>query len=143
MRKKILLGFLLLLTTTIGSIPAYSDNGVTDKDNDGCPDKFTNLIDTDRDGIPDSNDECPDVRETYNQYQDTDGCPDLVTSTSSLFSFPDSDGDGIEDRWDQCISERETFNNYLDWDGCPDVPGAESTGSPVDSDFDGIYDGED
>ena len=76
-------------------------------------------------------------------FEDTDGCPDTVTGDSRGYNFPDSDGDGIEDRWDQCINERENYNKYLDWDGCPDVPGAESTGGPVDSDSDGIYDFED
>ena len=35
-------------------------------------------IDGDSDGIVDIIDQCPDVRETYNQYQDEDGCPDFV-----------------------------------------------------------------
>ncbi|MGE5520772.1 MAG: Ig-like domain-containing protein [Candidatus Dadabacteria bacterium] len=34
--------------------------------------------DTDGDGIPDVNDACPTQPETYNGYQDTDGCPDTV-----------------------------------------------------------------
>jgi OmpA-OmpF porin, OOP family len=41
------------------------------KENRGCPDP-----DTDGDGIPDSKDKCKDKPETYNGYQDTDGCPD-------------------------------------------------------------------
>ena len=32
--------------------------------------------DRDHDGIPDSLDKCPDKPETYNGYQDEDGCPD-------------------------------------------------------------------
>ncbi|MCC6649187.1 MAG: OmpA family protein [Polyangiaceae bacterium] len=39
--------------------------------NKGCPDP-----DTDGDGIPDSKDKCKDKPETYNGYQDDDGCPD-------------------------------------------------------------------
>jgi len=34
--------------------------------------------DIDKDGIRDDVDACPEVRETYNLYQDTDGCPDSV-----------------------------------------------------------------
>ena len=41
------------------------------KENRGCPDP-----DSDGDGIPDSKDKCKDKPETYNGYQDTDGCPD-------------------------------------------------------------------
>ena len=116
-------------------------NGILDLD--GCPDDNTSNLDSDQDGIPNVYDACPDVKETYNQFEDTDGCPDNVTGDSGGYNFPDADGDGIQDRMDQCIYERENFNNYLDWDGCPDVPGAASTGTPIDSDFDGIYDFED
>jgi outer membrane protein OmpA-like peptidoglycan-associated protein len=34
--------------------------------------------DRDHDGIPDSVDKCPDEPETFNGYQDEDGCPDVV-----------------------------------------------------------------
>ena len=34
--------------------------------------------DTDKDGIPDTKDACRLQPETYNGYQDTDGCPDTV-----------------------------------------------------------------
>lgn len=37
--------------------------------------------DTDGDGIPDINDACPTQPETYNGYQDTDGCPDTIPTT--------------------------------------------------------------
>lgn len=36
-----------------------------------------NLSDSDHDGIPDKNDTCPTLQETYNGYQDQDGCPEL------------------------------------------------------------------
>jgi outer membrane protein OmpA-like peptidoglycan-associated protein len=41
------------------------------KENHGCPDS-----DRDGDGIPDRLDKCPDQPETFNGYQDEDGCPD-------------------------------------------------------------------
>ncbi len=44
--------------------------------NKGCPDP-----DSDGDGIPDSQDKCKDKPETYNGYQDTDGCPDKAPGT--------------------------------------------------------------
>jgi outer membrane protein OmpA-like peptidoglycan-associated protein len=37
----------------------------------GCPDP-----DRDHDGIPNEKDKCPDEPETYNGFQDADGCPD-------------------------------------------------------------------
>jgi outer membrane protein OmpA-like peptidoglycan-associated protein len=40
---------------------------------DGCPDP-----DPDKDGILGTNDACPDVAETKNGFEDTDGCPDEV-----------------------------------------------------------------
>ena len=81
--------------------------------------------------------------ETYNKFQDDDGCPDSNDSINPTYTFPDTDGDGIEDRWDSCIDEPENYNDYSrSWDGCPDVPGAESIEDP-DSDYDGIPDNED
>jgi hypothetical protein len=40
---------------------------------DGCP-----LKDRDNDGIADDSDKCPEVPETLNGWQDSDGCPDAV-----------------------------------------------------------------
>ena len=39
--------------------------------------------DSDGDGIADSNDACPTQPETFNGYQDTDGCPDTAPAPSS------------------------------------------------------------
>jgi outer membrane protein OmpA-like peptidoglycan-associated protein len=52
----------------------------------GCPDP-----DRDGDGIPDRLDKCPDKPETYNGYQDEDGCPDNLPN--SLVEVTD---DGIK-----------------------------------------------
>ncbi len=60
------------------------------KANHGCPDP-----DTDGDGIPDSRDKCPTKPETYNGYQDEDGCPDKAPG--SLVELTD-DGIKILDR---------------------------------------------
>ena len=40
----------------------------------------------------DNVDQCPTARETYNRFQDTDGCPDLIADNKLA---ADSDGDGI------------------------------------------------
>jgi outer membrane protein OmpA-like peptidoglycan-associated protein len=80
--------------------------------------------DSDKDGIPDRDDKCPNEAENKNGFQDLDGCPD----------DPDSDGDGILDSKDKCPKEPENKNGFEDDDGCPDDP---------DSDGDGIPDSKD
>jgi len=66
--------------------------------------------DTDRDGIKDKYDKCPNDPEDMDGYQDDDGCPDL-----------DNDGDGIPDTEDQCPDLAEDFDGFQDEDGCPDL----------------------
>ena len=81
------------------------------------------VSDQDRDGYLDPEDQCPKDAETFNGYQDLDGCPD----------DPDTDGDGLSDAVDACVVLAEDMDNYLDEDGCPDP----------DNDFDQIPDAED
>ncbi len=71
------------------------------------------VSDSDGDGINDNVDSCPTQPETYNDYEDSDGCPDTKPSK-------DSDGDGINDNVDSCPTQPETYNKYQDDDGCPD-----------------------
>jgi quercetin dioxygenase-like cupin family protein len=96
-------------------------------------------LDYDRDGVLDEFDECLTVPETYNKYEDTDGCPDSISEEITQYQFPDSDGDGIEDRLDSCVYLPETFNDYLDYDGCPEIVPNISDGE-MDSDSDTIPD---
>ncbi|MDD5308823.1 MAG: OmpA family protein [Deltaproteobacteria bacterium] len=70
-------------------------------------------VDTDKDGVCDDMDRCPDQ-----PGPPPDGCP------------KDLDGDGIIDALDQCILDPEDKDGYLDDDGCPDL----------DNDLDGIPD---
>lgn len=67
--------------------------------------------DRDNDGIPDDEDQCPDVPEDRDGDRDTDGCPEEDL---------DSDGDGVPDRYDLCPDAKETINGVDDHDGCPD-----------------------
>ena len=76
--------------------------------------------DRDGDGYQNRLDKCPDEPETWNAFQDADGCPD----------DPDSDGDGVPDSRDMCVFEPEDKDGYLDEDGCPDL----------DNDLDGVAD---
>jgi outer membrane protein OmpA-like peptidoglycan-associated protein len=98
--------------------------------------------DADGDGIPDSEDACPQEKEDFDDYEDGDGCPDLDNDSDGVLDAsdkcpaeredkdgfqdedgcpePDNDGDGINDDQDKCPDKAETVNGVLDEDGCPD-----------------------
>jgi outer membrane protein OmpA-like peptidoglycan-associated protein len=79
--------------------------------------------DRDGDGSLDPDDQCPDVPEDRDGYQDEDGCPETQ----------DSDGDGLDDDHDLCPAEPEDQDGWQDTDGCPEP----------DDDVAGIIDGGD
>lgn len=139
-------------TQTIGSpkakepvireIPPVPVVEVKDRDKDGVPDsldecpdvaglpQFKGCPDTDGDGIPDKDDKCPTVAGKL-KYQ---GCP-----------VPDTDGDGINDEEDKCpsvagvakyngcpIPDRDGDGVNDEEDKCPDIAGpATNQGCPV------------
>jgi len=128
--------------------PKDSDgDGVPDKD-DECPgtppgvqvDEKGCPLDRDGDGVPDYKDDCPDEPGDPK----FDGCPD-------------SDGDGIPDHLDECPDKPglAKFAGCPDTDGdgvpdhldeCPDTPKGcpvDDEGCPLDSDGDGVIDCED
>jgi hypothetical protein len=78
--------------------------------------------DADGDGIEDSVDQCPELAEDRDGFEDADGCPDF-----------DNDNDGVPDADDKCPHELEDQDGFADDDGCPDP----------DNDRDGILDAED
>ncbi len=78
--------------------------------------------DSDKDGIADNVDGCPDQPEDIDNKDDADGCPDL-----------DNDGDGLPDKADMCPDLAEDSDSFEDGDGCPDL----------DNDQDGIQDAQD
>ena len=122
--------------------------------------------DTDKDGIPDNKDACPEVPglKEFNGCPDTDGdgiadkddaCPQ-VKGPKEFNGCPDTDGDGIADKDDACpeVAGPKEFNGCPDTDGdgiadkddkCPDVAGpAENGGCPwPDTDGDGVLDKDD
>ena len=122
--------------------------------------------DTDKDGIPDNKDACPEVAglKEFNGCPDTDGdgiadkddaCPE-VAGLKEFNGCPDTDGDGIADKDDACpeVAGPKEFNGCPDTDGdgiadkddkCPDVAGpAENGGCPwPDTDGDGVLDKDD
>ncbi|MCO4746870.1 MAG: OmpA family protein [Proteobacteria bacterium] len=65
--------------------------------------------DMDLDGLVDDIDNCPQDPEDFDEYEDTDGCPD-----------PDNDGDGLLDTADTCPMEPEDMDSWEDEDGCPE-----------------------
>ena len=99
--------------------------------------------DIDRDGIPNSQDQCPQQPEDYDGFQDEDGCPDYDNDQDGvpdiadqcpmlpedIDGFQDGDGcpdydndqDGIPDVNDDCPNSAEVFNGFKDKDGCPDI----------------------
>lgn len=95
--------------------------------------------DSDGDGIPDAEDDCPEEPGVA----DDNGCPKK-----------DSDGDGIPDEKDDCpdIAGLEKYNGCPDTDGdgiidseddCPEIPGKEVNSGCPDSDEDGVLDKDD
>jgi len=78
--------------------------------------------DVDADGIPDDKDQCEELAEDRDGFEDADGCPDF-----------DNDGDGVPDSDDKCPHELEDQDGFQDEDGCPDP----------DNDHDGILDAKD
>ena len=87
--------------------------GAKDTDKDGIPDnkdacpevaglkEFNGCPDTDGDGVPDKDDKCPDVAGPA----ENGGCP-----------WPDTDGDGVLDKDDLCPNEPGPASN----NGCPE-----------------------
>ena len=75
--------------------------------------------DQDGDGVPDEVDQCPELAEDRDGFEDSDGCPDF-----------DNDDDGVPDDSDRCPTEKEDSDEFEDEDGCLDP----------DNDHDGVLD---
>jgi hypothetical protein len=119
--------------------------------------------DSDKDGIPDKKDACPEEPglKEFNGCPDTDGdkipdnkdnCPEEF-GTEIMNGCPDSDGDGVADNEDECPDQEGLveLNGCPDSDGdgvadkddeCPDEAGTEGNkGCPwPDTDGDGVSD---
>lgn len=130
----------------------FSFGKAKDSDKDGIADKFDKCpdtplgvkvdalgcpIDTDNDGTPDYLDKCPDIKGLAK----FDGCPD-------------TDGDGIPDAQDKCpkVAGLAKFDGCPDTDGdgipdsldkCPKVAGIAKFNGCPDTDGDGVPDAED
>lgn len=124
------------------------------------------ISDRDNDGIPDTEDLCPDDAGTValNGCPDRDGdgitdasddCPDLA-GLPKLKGCPDADEDGLADKDDECPNEAGPADNngcpVTDRDGdgvadvedqCPDTAGSAATNGCPDRDGDGVADKDD
>lgn len=78
--------------------------------------------DYDGDRIASRDDQCPNIAEDYDGFQDDDGCWD-----------GDNDQDGIADAFDACPMQVEDKDGFEDLDGCADI----------DNDADGVADADD
>ncbi len=124
------------------------------------------VTDRDKDGVLDSEDQCPDEPGTANLMgcpdSDTDGVADKFdecpkeAGKPALAGCPDRDGDGIADQKDRCPDEAGTIelfgcpNRDQDGDGvadendlCPNAAGSALNKGCPDSDGDGVADFED
>ncbi len=117
--------------------------------------------DSDQDGIPNKEDECPEIPgiAAFKGCPDTDGdgiqdnkdsCPQ-VAGIPAFNGCPDTDGDGIQDSEDDCpqLTGIAAFNGCPDSDGdgiqdsedeCPNEAGTEAFNGCPDTDGDGISD---
>lgn len=68
--------------------------------------------DVDDDGIVDDSDQCVELAEDLDHFEDSDGCPDF-----------DNDADGVPDEMDHCPNRPEDPDGFEDEDGCPE-PGS-------------------
>lgn len=123
----------------LGKLPDADGDGIPDSD-DACPDEAgpaatRGCPDRDGDGIADRMDRCPDQAGPAN----TQGCPD-------------SDGDGFIDIEDECPNEPGAVQGCPDRDGdgipdkdddCPDDAGLVQFNGCPDRDDDGIPDRDD
>ncbi|HEY8208725.1 MAG TPA: OmpA family protein, partial [Myxococcaceae bacterium] len=113
------------------------------------------IVDTDRDEIPDKDDKCPDKPEDKDGFQDDDGCPDPDNDNDNVLDTndrcpnepgpflpnqgcpvavpKDKDGDSVTDDIDKCPDQPEDKDGFQDDDGCPDL----------DNDNDGVLDAKD
>jgi outer membrane protein OmpA-like peptidoglycan-associated protein len=123
------------------------------------------LKDTDRDGIANKQDKCPDRRGPVELMgcpdSDNDGITDAedrcptTAGTAATNGCPDTDEDGIADREDKCptvggINVTEDGCPDRDYDGvpddeddCPDIQGLVEFNGCRDTDKDGVRDNED
>ncbi|MCB9751355.1 MAG: OmpA family protein [Myxococcales bacterium] len=98
--------------------------------------------DSDGDGYIDREDDCPYDPETYNGFEDLDGCPEYDRDGDGFFDSVDACPDVPGVAPDGCPEHDRDGDGLLDSvDACPDVPGVPPDGCPIpDRDGDGFLD---
>jgi outer membrane protein OmpA-like peptidoglycan-associated protein len=167
----------LSLTFAVGEGTGSGAKRIKDKDEDGVPDKYDLCkntepkyrryvdsvgcpADTDKDGILDADDKCPDVAgpAEFNGCPDSDAdgiqdkvdaCPNIA-GIAKFNGCPDTDGDGVSDKEDGCptVAGSAAFGGCPDTDGdgvedrkdkCPNIAGAIAGEGCPDTDGDGVF----
>jgi hypothetical protein len=106
--------------------------GCSDAQNGGGGDNGGGSDDTDGDGIPDSNDACPNEASTAENDADSDGCPDDNGGggdggDGSGSGTADADNDGVSDDEDDCPNT--PAGESVDFFGCSDSQNGGGDGS--------------
>lgn len=107
------------------------------------------VLDRDKDGVVNCEDQCLEDPEDDDDFRDTDGCPEDDNDRDDIVDDddvcpldpedhdgykdrdgcpdPDNDKDDILDEDDQCPDDPEIVNGFQDEDGCPDEKPIEDT----------------
>jgi hypothetical protein len=107
--------------------------------------------DMDHDGVPDDVDQCPEIPEDKDGFEDADGCPEVDNDDDGILDKEDAcpnvkgvetkdpktngcpadqdSGDDLPDRADACPDQAEDMDGFQDADGCPD-PDNDGDGVP-------------
>lgn len=89
------------------------------------------IVDSDNDGIPDSEDNCPNTHNPDQTDSDGDGLGDACDPVDTLTPVPpDSDGDGIPDSDDNCPNTYNPDQTDTDGDGLGDACDPADTPTP-------------
>ncbi len=121
--------------------------------------------DKDHDGIPDDVDQCEDIPEDKDGFEDSDGCPDIDNDQDGIIDREDAcpnvagpkssdpkkngcpqadrDGDGIPDAVDACPDEKGEASDDPKRNGCPKLLQPPPLDPNKDDDGDGIPNAQD
>jgi OmpA-OmpF porin, OOP family len=112
--------------------------------------------DMDRDGVPDDVDQCPELPEDRDGFEDSDGCPEIDNDDDGILDTddacpnvagvaspdpkkngcpqPDRDKDGVPDDVDQCPDQKGIETDDPKTTGCPRSGDRDKDGVPDRSD---------
>jgi hypothetical protein len=106
-----------------------------DLDYDGADPDCIQIIDTDSDGVPDNEDNCPSTWNPNQNDSDGDSIGDWCDSCPNDSTNDGSDGDGICDDVDNCIGTSNPNQDDVDTDGDGDVCDADTIYGTISGDI--------